>query len=142
MERALPLPFFFNFKLEAPKSGNREKPQCGNAPLAPPIDRGNNRVSPHRRMQMEETWTANDISKGNYIGVLEFEENGEWHNFEIIELKDRIVFGGACNVGFLESGYMLKEEYENTLEELLEELKAFYRDGKQYAPRIVCNERM
>jgi hypothetical protein len=61
-------------------------------------------------------WKRSDDSKAKYLGVLEFQDgragdcSGEWHVFEILELPDRLLFGGMCNVGFIESGYILREE--------------------------------
>jgi hypothetical protein len=55
------------------------------------------------------------------------------------------VFGGACNCGFIESGYIIRESYEcldETLQELTEDLQTYYNDGADYTKRIVCNERM
>ena len=78
--------------------------------------------------------------------VIEFKDaNGEWRNFDIIATRDRIVFGGCCNVGFIESGYLEREEYESldeSLTETLSDLETYYNDGPQYVSRIVCNERM
>jgi hypothetical protein len=78
--------------------------------------------------------------------MVEFQDNaGEWHDFEVLKTPDRIVFGGCCNVGFLESGYILREEGETldeTLSEMLSDLETYYNDGPQYVSRIVCNECM
>ncbi len=63
----------------------------------------------------------------------------------MIATPERIVFGGVCNVGFIESGYILRDEYEElceTLSECLQDLETYYNDGPQYVSRIVCNERM
>ena len=94
-------------------------------------------------------WKVSDISESQHLGILEFNEDednksGEWHIFEILETPDRLVFGGSCNTGFVESGYILKDELgtEETLQELYEDLQTYYRDGKRYCDRIVCNERM
>lgn len=91
-------------------------------------------------------WEVSDVSKAKYVGVLEFQSrDGEWHNFEVLQTADRFVFGGACNVGFLESGYILKDDCESpdeTLSELLSDLETYYNDGPAYTSRIVCNERM
>lgn len=91
-------------------------------------------------------WTASDIKFCENIGILEFQdENEEWHDFNVVETDDRLVFGGCCNVGFIESGYLIKEDYESTdeaLQELLEDLEVYYNDGPEYVSRIVCNERM
>ena len=96
---------------------------------------------------MEKTeWKVTDTKESTYIGVLEFkDDNGEWQNFEILETESRLVFGGFCTVGFLESGYIEKESYETTdeaLSELLENLKTYYNEGGEYTNRIVYNERM
>lgn len=94
---------------------------------------------------MDTKWAANDVSNGKYIGVLEFQEKEEWHDFEVLQVNNRLVFGGACNAGFLESGYMDiddSESLDEALSELQSELEVYYLDGKQYAPRLVCNERM
>jgi len=92
----------------------------------------------------ESKWQASDTSKAEYLGTLEIEDkHGEFHTFEVMVIpNDRYIFGGACNAGFLESGYMLLEEESGELENLHGELQAFYDDGEGYAPRLVCNERM
>jgi hypothetical protein len=55
-----------------------------------------------------KTWTfSNAEETGKYLGTVEFQDNAEeWHDFEIYQTPTRLVFGGACNIGFLESGYM------------------------------------
>lgn len=97
-------------------------------------------------MKTLTTWTASDTADAQYIGVIEFQDNkGEWHNFEVMGNADRLIFGGACNVGFLESGFIRREDGEHTdctLQEMLADLEAYYNDGAQYVSRIVCNERM
>jgi hypothetical protein len=59
---------------------------------------------------------------------------------------NRLVFGDACNTGFIESGYMdIDTDYESideALQELHEELETYYLQGEKYCNRIVCNERM
>jgi hypothetical protein len=79
-------------------------------------------------------------------GIIEFKDRaGNWHDFTVITLPDRLLFGGTCNVGFLESGYMLRDDAESldeSLAELLAELETYYNDGARYAPRLVCNRRM
>lgn len=78
--------------------------------------------------------------------ILEFQDaKGEWHDFTIIATKKRVVFGGCCNVGFIESGYIERDDCESldeTLSELLADLETHYNNGPQYVSRIVCNERM
>ena len=96
-----------------------------------------------------KTWKISDLSKAipqpfrpGTTPVI-FADNQEM--FDIVVTPDRIVFGGGCNAGFLESGYIEREEFETldvTLQELHEELNCFYRDGREYCNRIVTNERM
>ena len=86
-------------------------------------------------------WSAVDISDADYVGILEIEDD----HFEVVATPKFLVFGGMCNVGMLQSGYIEREEYEtldDTLRELDSELSVFYRDGREYTSRIVCNERM
>jgi hypothetical protein len=91
-------------------------------------------------------WSVSDVSKAKSLRDLEFQDNkGEWQHFVLLATKERIVFGGACNVGFIESGYIDREECESldeTLQEMLADLETYYNDGPQYVSRIVCNERM
>jgi hypothetical protein len=94
-------------------------------------------------------WTPTDLTGAKYIGPIEFQDDkGEWHNFEVMSAvlpSDRIVFGGACNVGFLESGFIRRENGEHlddTLREMLADLEVYYNDGPRYVSRIVCNECM
>ncbi len=100
---------------------------------------------------MNETkteWTVSDVSKEIRMrsNDLEFQDNkGEWQHFTIIATPDRIVFGGVCNVGLIESGYLEREEGETldeALAETLADLEVYYNDGPQYVSRIVCNDRM
>lgn len=83
---------------------------------------------------------------GNGLSVLEFQDNkGNWHSFDVLKTSTRILFGGTCNVGFIESGYIERggfEHLDETLQELLSDLETYYNDGPQYVSRIVCNERM
>lgn len=104
-------------------------------------------------MKTKTEWKASDASNAKYIGLIEFQSrDGEWHNFEVLRTlarsstPRRLVFGGACNAGFLESGYL---EYESgfesvdeALSEMLSDLECYYNDGPDYVSRIVCNERM
>ena len=86
-------------------------------------------------------WIVSDIRYAANIGNI---EAGEEY-FELLETKTKVVFGGSCNTGFLESGYILKDDCESlneTLQELHADLETFYRDGAQYVSRIVCNDRM
>jgi hypothetical protein len=91
-------------------------------------------------------WSASDASKAANVGELEFQDNtGEWQHFHVLALPDRLLFGGCCNAGFLESGFILREDFESldeTLQEMLSDLETYYNDGPRYVSRIVCNERM
>ena len=89
-----------------------------------------------------KTWKVSNIETAEYLGILEL-ENGNY--FEILRTKTRLVFGNCCNIGLLESGYMVFDKdftTDENLTKLLEELEVYYRDGKQYCSRIVCNDRM
>lgn len=89
-----------------------------------------------------KNWKASDTTNAKYIGKLEIEGAD---SFEVLETNDRLVFGGACNVGFLESGYIMRDDCESldeTLQELHADLETFYRDGREFVSRVVCNERM
>lgn len=90
----------------------------------------------------QKQWSVSDIRCASSLGTLEI-ESGEY--FDVLETKTKLVFGGVTNAGFLESGYILREDGETldeTLQELREDLEVYYRDGAQYVSRIVCNERM
>jgi hypothetical protein len=90
-------------------------------------------------------WIASDQDGAAYVGMLEFQDcKGEWHNFYVLSIVDRLLFGGATNTGFMESGYILKdgELTEDVLPELLADLETYYNEGPQYVSRIVCNQRM
>jgi hypothetical protein len=106
---------------------------------------------------MKTQWSVTDLTGAEYLGIIEFQDlKGEWHNFEVMATETRVVFGGACNVGFLESGYIERdgfkddetgefratESVDETLQEMLSDLEVYYNDGPQYVSRIVCNQRM
>jgi hypothetical protein len=91
-------------------------------------------------------WQVTDTRNARYLGMIEFQDNkGEWQLFETMATKTRVVFGSACNVGFIESGYIEREDGETldeTLSEMMDDLRVYYDDGPQYVSRIVCNDRM
>lgn len=90
-------------------------------------------------------WKMNDVSNAKHLGIIEFQDNqGEWHNFEIMETKNRLIFGGFTNIGFIESGYIEKDEMstDEALQELQADLEVYYNDGKEYTSMIVVNDRM
>ena len=97
-------------------------------------------------MSNNTNWTASDTSNAKYVGLIEFQsEDGEFHDFEVVKTKERLVFGSACNTGFIESGYIEREDGEHvdeTLAEMLSDLETYYNDGPEYVSRIVCTERM
>jgi hypothetical protein len=91
-------------------------------------------------------WKVSDLTEAKHLGAIELQsEDKEYHYFEVIETKERLVFGGFCNVGFIESGYMEKDtdfSTDENLQELLSDLETYYNDGKEYVSHIVCTERM
>lgn len=91
-------------------------------------------------------WTPSNTAKATYLGVIEVEtSNGEMEVFEVLQDDDRLIFGGASNTGFLESGFIRREPGEttdDTLGEMVSDLETHYQDGAQYCARIVCNERI
>lgn len=95
-----------------------------------------------------KTWKLSDVSEEIEMrsNDLEFQdEKGEWHHFTVIATEKKIVFGGCYNVGFIESGYLEREDWESldeSLSETLEDLETYYNNGAKYVSRIVCNERM
>jgi len=96
---------------------------------------------------MKTKWTFSDAEhSGQHVGVLEFKDSkGELHDFTVIKTQDRIVFGIVCNAGFLESGYLEREEGESldeALQETLADLESYYNDGPDSVNRIIYNERM
>lgn len=101
-------------------------------------------------------WTASELTNAKPVSAhascIEFQDNsGEWHYFEVLLVPassnnpQRIVFGGFCNAGFLESGYISQadcESIEETISEMIADLECYYNDGPKYVSRIVCNDRM
>ena len=81
-------------------------------------------------------WEYSNVEeKGKFIGLFEFEVDGEWHDFHMYETPERIVFGGICNTGFMESGYMLRDNHFGMDENLIHclcMLEDFYANGKDY----------
>jgi hypothetical protein len=92
-------------------------------------------------MTTQTQWSASNVEGAKYLGTLEVNDD----SFEVLETETKLVFGGACNAGFLESGFILRESFESldeTLQELHADLEVYYRDGANYVSRIVCNGRM
>ncbi len=86
-------------------------------------------------------WSPSDLEGATLMGTMEVDAGA----FEVLVTKRGLVFGGACNVGFIESGYILREPDEtdnHLLEELLADLEVVYSDGVKYVSRIVVNERI
>ncbi len=96
------------------------------------------------------SWLEISSPIGRGLSMIEFQTHDEeWHNFHVLLChKDRyrrIVFGGCCNVGFIESGFIefdYDESVDDVLQELLSDLEVYYNDGPEFTSRIVCNERM
>ena len=91
-------------------------------------------------------WVASDTRAAKYLGMIEFKtNNNEFKYFEILQLPNKIVFGGSTNNTFLESGNITREDGESldeTLQQLLADLETYYNDGPSYTSRICVNERM
>jgi hypothetical protein len=86
-------------------------------------------------------WTMQDIDHANYLGTLEVEDEC----FDVLATETHLVFGGATNNCFLQSGYLELEDDENVdaaFRELRDDLETYYSDGRDYVSRIVCNDRM
>ena len=86
-------------------------------------------------------WSPSDLEGATLMGTIEVDAGA----FEVLLTKRGLAFGGVCNVGFMESGYILREPDEtdnHLLEELLADLEVVYSDGVQYVSRIVVNERI
>lgn len=96
--------------------------------------------------ELNGVWRVSDITNAKHLGCFEFQtEDGEYHNFEVLDTETRLVFGSFCNSGFIESGYMIKDDGFSTdqnLEGLLDNLRIYYEKGKEFATDIICNERM
>jgi hypothetical protein len=93
-------------------------------------------------MTNQKKWSISNIAYASHIGILEI-ESGQY--FDVLETDTKLVFGSACNAGFLESGFILRDDCEpldEALQELQADLEVYYRDGAQYVSRIVCNDRM
>jgi len=77
-----------------------------------------------------------------YLGVVEFQSSkGDFHVFEIMETKTRLMFGGVCNAGFIEFGYMEKDDVfslDESLQELVCQLEQYYESGKDSACKLCC----
>ncbi len=92
-------------------------------------------------MNTQTQWSVSNVENAKYLGTLEINDEA----FEVLATDTKLVFGSACNAGFLESGYILRESFESldeTLQELHSDIETYYRDGASYVSRIVCNERM
>ena len=94
-----------------------------------------------------EPWKCSDTKDSDkYLGNIEIHEGGDdYAIFDIIQTTTRLVFGGICNTGFLESGYIEIDDcfsVEENLQSLVEDLETFYRDGRGFVQGIVCNDRM
>ena len=99
-------------------------------------------------MKNKQAWSVSDVSNEIWMhsNILEFQdEKGEWHDFTVIATPKKVVFGGVCNAGFIESGFIERDDCESldeTLQEMLSDLETYYNNGPNFVSRIVCNERM
>lgn len=97
-------------------------------------------------------WEASDLTAARYMGEIDFQdEKGESHDFSLYTTWEhsktplRFVFGGHCNAGFLESGYLQFESDEyvtDILDDLMVDLHNYYNCGPKSVSRIIVNERM
>lgn len=91
-------------------------------------------------------WSVTDVTDAKGPWDIEFRDDaGEWQHFTVLRTKDKMVFGGVCNVGFIESGYMLREDglsFDEQLQELHQQLQDYYNQGPEAAPNLICNQRM
>ena len=91
-----------------------------------------------------EQWSVKNVTGGKHLGVLEL-ESGEYFDIMLDRDEGSLVFGSPTNNTFLQSGFMWLDSYssiDSELQELIEELEVYYRDGYHYCSRIVCNDRM
>ena len=98
---------------------------------------------------MTKLWKAQNTDQAEYVGIIEFEDprnDGDYIYFEVVKTETYFVFGSSCNVGLLESGnYEIDPDFsdDENLQELIEDLKSYYQDGKGYqSDRFSCNDRM
>ena len=98
---------------------------------------------------MTKFWKAQNTNQAAYVGIVEFEDpksEGDYIYFEVVKTETHLVFGSCCNIGLLESGnYEIDPDFsdDENLQELLEDLKSYYSDGKGYqSDRFSCNDRM
>ena len=101
-------------------------------------------------------WQYISTENSTYIGTFEFKLNDddefeEYKVFVLVQVKDKeknnhkIVFGGCCNTGILQSGYFTLDDsrlLDENLHELMEELRVYYSDGYEATTNIICNDRM
>lgn len=94
----------------------------------------------------KQIWKANDTTNSKLVGELEIvNDEGNSSVFTVLSTPERLIFGGVCNVGFIESGYIERDSSESideTLQKLKMDLEVYYSVGPNYVSRIVCNERM
>lgn len=111
-------------------------------------------VLTYRKGEWHPSWTAimhpiKELNPLNCSVISFLDDSNEYHDFNVFlcdhNAYKRIVFGGCCNIGFLESGFIefdYTESIGEVLQELLSDLEAYYNDGPKHVSRIVCNERM
>ena len=93
-----------------------------------------------------QKWQAINIDQAELIGDIEIEAlNGEYHHYTIVKTNQHLVFGGTCNIGLLQSGYMEIDNcfsLDENLQELIADLETFYNAGADYTNMIVFNDCM
>lgn len=90
-------------------------------------------------------WVAQDAGNSTYLGEWEsgVDEN---INFVMVRTDTHILFGGAVNTGFLESGNWEIDEsfsFDENLQYLCETIDEYYEHGAANLPEnFSCNDRM
>lgn len=93
-------------------------------------------------------WVAQNSDDAKHIGTIEFKhpiEDDEYVTFEILQTTTHLLFGGACNVGFLESGNQQLNpslSFDENLQKLIENLMNYYTGKTNFSEDFACNERM
>lgn len=94
-------------------------------------------------------WKAQDSENAEYLGVIEFEdprEKDEYISFVLMKTNTHILFGGACNTGFLESGNKPIDDcfsIDENISALMEDFENYYSGYFDNIPEeFSCNERM
>jgi hypothetical protein len=90
-------------------------------------------------------WSARNVNIAKYLGTVELcDKTGEYHNLEVVETAEEIVFGQCTNAGLLQSGYYIKGfSDKKNLMELYADLQEFYDNGiRGCTDNFIVNKRM